>query len=255
MYIKKYCCDKNTQFATKMKNCESTLHTIAGYITSNRSIDHIVSIETHPTMHVTDETILNILVTDHKPIFCKVNGIPILSWNIEGLCNKLEEHELRLQKIIYYLSEIHKKHPNIIFMFQELFLQSVLSRRNYKMGIDRLHMLFHHPDYTYIYDNYTGGIIIPTHLYYKNIQLITRKDSKKECMVLYVRASQPFYLINVHLKAVKNPIFRNTTHIDELSNILLNVKHKFKKGIIFIGDHNNSNVLELYHESLKSISV
>ena len=85
MYIKKYCCDKNTQFATKMKNCESSLHTIAGYVSSNRSIDHIVSIETHPTMHVTDETILIILVTDHKPIFCKVNGIPILSWNIEGL--------------------------------------------------------------------------------------------------------------------------------------------------------------------------
>jgi hypothetical protein len=254
MYIKKYCCNKNTHYANKMKNCESTLHTIAGYISPNNSIDHIVTLETNPSIVVSNETILNSLITDHKPIFCKVNNIPILSWNIEGLCNIPSETHTRFIRIKNVLSEIHKQYPSVIFMFQELFLQDRLTKNNDKMGIERLQSLFHHSNYTYIYDGYTGGVIIPTYLYYKNIQLIERKESNKKCMVLYIRASQPFYLINMHLKAIHNPITKDKTHIGELSNILFHIKHKIKKGIVCIGDYNNENVLYLFEESIKLIT-
>jgi len=251
MYIKQYCCNKNTHYASKMKNCESTLHTIAGYISSNKIIDHIVTLETNPSMVVSKETIINALITDHKPIFCKVNDIPILSWNIEGLCNIPSETHSRFIRIKNLLSETHKKNPSVIFMFQELFLQGKLDNHDYRMGIERLQTLFQHSDYTYIYDGYTGGIIIPTYLYYKNIQVINREESKKKCTVLYIRASQPFYLTNIHLKATRNPLMKNKTHIDELSNILVHIKHKIKKGVVLMGDYNNENVMYLFEEAIQ----
>jgi len=255
MYIKKYCCNKNTHYASKMKNCESTLHTIAGYVSPNNSIDHIVTLETNPSIVVSSEAIINALITDHKPIFCKVNDIPVLSWNIQGLCNVPSETHARFIRIKNVLSDIHKKNPSVIFMFQELFLQDNLNKNNYSMGIERLQTLFQHSDYTYIYDGYTGGIIIPTYLYYKNIQFIERKESKKKCTVLYIRANKPFYLINMHLKAIHNPLTKNKTHISELSNILVHIKHKIKKGVVLIGDYNNENVMYLFHQAINHVEV
>jgi len=73
-------------------------------------------------------------------------------------------------------------------------------------------------------------------------------------MVLYIRANQPFYLLNMHLKAIHNPLTKNKTHISELSNILVHIKHKIKKGIVCIGDYNNENVLYLFQESIKFIT-
>ena len=251
MYLKKYCCDKNTHYASKMKNCESTLHTVAGHISSNNSIDHIFTLETNPSMVVTHEKVVNVLITDHKPVFCIINNIPILSWNLEGLCNTPEETGERLHAIQKVLSHMQKKHPSIIFMFQELFLKH--AQFNYTMGIDRLHSLFDNSEYSYIYDEYTGGIIIPTHIYYKNIQVISRKESKKKCTVVYVRAPKPFYLINIHLQAVLLNPMRDSIHIAELSNILEHIKHKIKKGVALIGDYNNKNILDVYKKSIQTI--
>jgi hypothetical protein len=251
MYLKKYCCDKNTHYSSKMKNCESTLHTIAGHISSNNSIDHIFTLETNPSMVVTNEKVVNVLITDHKPVFCIINTIPILSWNLEGLCRTSEETEVRTHAIQHVLSQMHKKYPSIIFMFQELFLKHV--NFNYTMGIDRLHMLFHNSNYKYIYDGYTGGIIIPQNLYNKNIHVIHRNESKKKSTMIYVRAAKPFYLINIHLQAVLFKPMRDSTHIAELSNIFEHIKHKIKKGVALIGDYNNTNIVHVYKESIQAI--
>jgi len=254
MYVNQYCCDENTHFSNKMKNCESKLHTLAGHISYNNNIDHIITVETNPSIKVTYESILNFLITDHKPIFCKVNNIPVLSWNIEGLCNVSDVTHTRLFHIKKVLFDIHKKYPSVIFMFQELFLKNKLANPNHTVGIERLQSLFYHNDYTYIYDGYTGGVIIPTHLYYKNIQLIERRVSKKKCMVLYIRGPRPFYLINIHLKSIQNFLVKNKKHIDELTNILVHIKHKIKTGVVLIGDYNDENVMELFQESIKEIT-
>lgn len=243
MIVRQHCCKKPTQFPDKMKYCESIQHTIASYISDNKSIDHIISIEKYEnTLDISTSKVLPYLITDHKPIFCIVNNIPILSWNIEGICNL--DRFTPIQKV---LIKLHKKYPSIIFLFQELFLQNDLSNLRNKQLI-RLKQLFNHPDYTYKTDHYTSGAIIPTHLY-KSLKLIPRKNSKKNAMVLHINSEKPFYLVNMHLKAVrslsKNTI--NNTHIQEVSNILNHLTSKFNKGVVFIGDHNNPDILPIYN--------
>lgn len=236
-----------------MKSCESIPHTIASYIGSDSSIDHIISIENKKgTLHISHVEVLPYLITDHKPIFCIINDIPVLSWNIEGLCKSDLTNE-RTTQVKDILSTLHHQYPTIIFLFQEVYLKSEIKKKNDKNHyiISRLKDLFHHDDYTYKSDNYTSGSMIPKHLF-KKLELIQRKDSKKHAMVISIHKS--FVLVNIHLKAVRsfNQDTINHNHIEELDNILYHVNHYFKKGVVFIGDHNQVNVLPIYTQLINS---
>lgn len=72
-------------------------------------------------------------------------------------------------------------------------------------------------------------------------------------MVISINSDKPFVLVNIHLKAVRsfNQDTINYVHIKELDNILSHLKNYFKKGVVFIGDHNN-NVLPIYSQIIKS---
>ena len=250
MIVRQHCCSHNTHFPHKMKSCESIPHTIASYIGSDSSIDHIISIEhKKDTLDISHIEVLPYLITDHKPIFCIINDIPIVSWNIEGLCNSYLTNE-RTSKIKDILSTLHEKYPSIIFLFQDIYLQTNIKN---KSSIDRLKDLFFHEDYTYKTDDFTSGIIIPKHLF-KKLELIQRKDSKKHAMVISINSDKPFVLVNIHLKAVRsfNQNTINHVHIQELDNILSHINHYFKKGVVFIGDHNHKDILPIYTQLVNS---
>jgi hypothetical protein len=245
MIVRQHCCKGNTHFPAKMKGCESIPHTIASYIGSNSAIDHIISIEHKNTIDVSDVKILPYLITDHKPIFCIINTIPILSWNIEGLCNESEMMIERTKKIKKVLKLMHKKYPTIIFLFQEVFLKNQIKNN------ERLKDLFIDPTYTYKSDNFTSAIIIPKYLF-KSMELIHRENSHKTAMVIGIKSPRPFYLVNIHLKAVQSTKSSiDDVHSNELNNILSQLGTKFKKGVVFIGDHNNTDVLPLYVHLVK----
>jgi hypothetical protein len=251
MIVRQHCCSKNTHFPHKMKSCESIPHTIASYLASDSPIDHIISIEKNKdTLDISHIKVLPYLITDHKPIFCIINDIPILSWNIEGLCNSKLTTE-RTDKIKDILLQLHETYPNIIFLFQEVYLKTQI--KNKLSSIDRLKDLFNHPDYIYTSDGYTSGVIIPKKLF-KKLELIQRKESKKNAMVISIKSKKPFVLVNIHLKAVRsfNPSTINYLHIDELNNIFSHINHYFKKGVVFIGDHNNKDVLPIYTQLVTS---
>jgi len=234
-----------------MESCESIPHTIASYLANNSSIDHIISIEQHKdSLNITHVEVLPYLITDHKPIFCIINDIPVLSWNIEGLCNSHLTLE-RTQEIKHILSSLHQQYPNIIFLFQEVYLKSEIKKKS--DSIPRLKNLFDHDDYTYKTDRFTSGIIIPKHLF-KKLELIQRKGSKKHAMVISIQGNHPFVLVNIHLKAVRSfdQDTINHTHIEELDNILDHLKTHLKKGVVFIGDHNHVDVLPIYTQLVKS---
>lgn len=247
MIVRQHCCSKNTHFPHKMKSCESIPHTIASYIGSDSPIDHIISIENKEgLLRISHIEVLPYLITDHKPIFCIINDIPILSWNIEGLCNSKLTIE-RTNKIKEILSQLHEKYSNIIFLFQEVYLQTDIKKKKITSSIDRLKELFFHDDYTYKTDDFTSAIILPKHLF-KKLELIQRKNSNKNAMIISIDSDKPFILVNIHLKAVRsfNQDTINHRHIEELDNILSNINHYFKKGVVFIGDHNQKDVLPIY---------
>lgn len=250
MFVQQHCCKDDTHYPKQMKGCESIPHTIASYIGNNSAIDHIITIEKKKdTLDISDVNILQCLITDHKPIFCIINDIPIVSWNIEGLCNSNKLTEERFDKIKKKLKSLHQKYPNIIFLFQEIFLKSDFKDNT----IERLKELFYHDDYTYISDQFTSGAIIPKHLF-KKLDLIQRKNSRKHSMIIYIKSPKPFVLVNIHLKAVRSlrKYTINNTHINELNNIISHLHSHFKKGVVFIGDHNNKNVLPIYTELISS---
>jgi hypothetical protein len=251
MIVRQHCCSKNTHFPKQMKSCESISHTIASYIGNQSPIDHIISIEKKKdSIHITHVEVLPYLITDHKPIFCIINDIPVLSWNIEGLCNSHLTIK-RTQQIKHILSSLHQQYPNIIFLFQEIYLKSDIKQKI--DSIPRLKHLFNHDDYTYKSDGYTSGIIVPKHLF-KKLELIQRKGSKKHAMVLSIKGDHPFVLVNIHLKAVRSfdQDTINHKHIEELDNILDHIDHHLKKGVVFMGDHNHEDVLPIYTQLVSS---
>jgi hypothetical protein len=250
MIVRQHCCTNNTHYPHKMKSCESIQHTIASYLGNDSSIDHIITIEQKKdSIDITNAEVLNYLFTDHKPIFCIINSIPVLSWNIEGLCDS-HLTEKRTQQIKDTLLSLHNQYPNIIFLFQEVFLKHMTKK---ELIIERLRNLFHHTDYIYKSDGFTNGVIIPKHLF-KKLELVKRTHSRKHTMILSIKSNKPFYLVNIHLKAIHtfNQSTINHTHIEELDKILSHIRSYFKKGVVFIGDHNNVDVLPIYTQLVNS---
>jgi endonuclease/exonuclease/phosphatase family metal-dependent hydrolase len=75
-------------------------------------------------------------------------------------------------------------------------------------------------------------------------------DNNKKCTVVHVKGKdKPFYVVNVHLKAVQMSLRGNSKHLKEVSNLLSHLKEEMKEGIVFIGDHNSVTPEKIYENA------
>jgi endonuclease/exonuclease/phosphatase family metal-dependent hydrolase len=216
-----------------MKDCESTLHTFASYVGSPNILDFAFTrdIEDVSEARVHSE----ILATDHSPISIKVNGVRIISWNIEGLCNQsIRESEVKqsLKDLLGKFSE-----DPVIFLIQELFLQHEIKRNNTSNAQERMNRLL--SGYTFLSDGYTGCIAIPKNISFGNIQYIKRPGkTNKKCIVVRVAYKGiQFNIANIHLKSiVVFPMTGKQLQRKEMKNIIA----KTQGPTLFMGDFNTT---------------
>jgi len=233
-----------------MYKCESMHHSAASIVGRESTLDYVVSAG---PVKVDESGVLDYMLTDHKPIYCVVDGQIFLSWNLEGGCN----HFTRYPAIKEYVRSITDKRP--IFLFQELFLQTLLKKTSDQeardaMAKERFDDMFMDENYDYKYDGYTGLIAYPRELTESKgkglaFKAIQRPNSDKKCMVVSVgtKAGERYHVVNMHLKSVVTfPFSGFALHKQELANIKANLQNELEEGVVFIGDHNRKNVGKLY---------
>jgi exonuclease III len=240
MEVVKKCCDVPTQFPARMRNCESTLHTLASYSGSNpKTLDYIF---TTPNVDVENAKVHeDITDFDHCPISAVVNSFPIVSWNLEGLCQKgkkLDDAKKRLATTT--LSD-----PNTIFVFQELFLKNEIPTDT-KLAIQRMHLIFLNPsNFDFFSDEVTGGIAVPKIYKTSDKILIKRPDSNKACIAVTVKnGPNTIRVVNIHLKSVVTNFNGEELQKKEMQNILNELKPDVPT--VFIGDFNSTNPMPLF---------
>lgn len=90
-----------------MKYCESTLHTLASYLGSPHVLDFAFTMDISDVSEARVHS--DIQSTDHAPISIKVNGLNVVSWNLEGLCKKsirVTEVKQNLKELIDLMSRL-----------------------------------------------------------------------------------------------------------------------------------------------------
>jgi exonuclease III len=285
--FKKWCCDERTHFPAKMYGCEDMMHDIASVIGRDSSLDAIISggLETPPTVEqvkVYDEVIF-----DHAAIQCVVNGLVLFSWNLEGRCDEKygADHVERRAAMKEFMARLNP-FPDVL-CFQELFLRSNMPPAD-KMRAEAEAILRdvvpNSNDFYYVFDGYTGGTIVhkkcavtkeSTAVESKSFEVTLTKgeampeigeilkkieldskqiqrpmDNNKKCTVVHVKGKdKPFYVVNVHLKAVQMSLRGNSKHLKEVSNLLSHLKEEMKEGIVFIGDHNSVTPEKIYENA------
>ena len=238
----KRCCNGATHFASRMKYCESNLHTIASYIGSPKTLDFAYTRGIDP-QNISDARVHeNIQSTDHAPISINVCGVRVISWNIEGLC----KNAIREDSVKQNVNELINMFPfePVIFLLQELFLQKDLKDVSgiETKAIERMRGLL--PEYQLNSDGYTGGVAIPPSIEHSGISYIDRPDgSGKRCTFINkvrYNDSIPFNIVNIHLKSiVLYPITGKTIQKQEMRNI---ISYTNGKGpTLFMGDFNTDN--------------
>jgi endonuclease/exonuclease/phosphatase (EEP) superfamily protein YafD len=215
-----------------MGNCESMLHTFASYIGSPKILDYAF---TRDITQVSEAQVHSaIQTTDHAPISIKVNGLRIVSWNIEGLCRHSERESL-VKKDLVTLQQMFPT-DKVLFLLQEIFLkhdaqdiQTIVKQRMKKLL----------PRYVFISDGFTGGIAIPEGVQYGTPQFIDRPNSRKKCISLKVTyRGISTNIVNIHLKSVVlRPFNRVKLQRTEMQNIL----DRIHGPALFMGDFNTSN--------------
>lgn len=238
--LTKRCCSTNTQFPSRMKSCESNLHTLASYFGSPKILDYAFTRDISDVREARVHD--NIQSTDHAPISIKVNGLRVVSWNLEGLCT----HSKREPMVIQNLSEIQQEfNEPILFLFQELFLQRDLKNASRINAMAKARMKRLLPKgYTFLSDDYTGGIAIPNSVTYEPPSFIDRPDkSGKKCMVVAVKYKGiRTNIANIHLKSiVLYPITGKQLQRKEMQNILMNTTGP----TLFMGDFNTQTPKKL----------
>lgn len=213
-----------------MRGCESKLHTFASYFGFPKILDYAF---TRGITQVSEAQVHTIQTTDHAPISIKVNGLRIVSWNIEGLCID-SEREPRVKQDLKQLQVMFPK-DKVIFLLQEIFLKSEL--KNNEMVYQRMKRLL--PGYGFLSDGYTGGIAIPEGVQYNNPTFIDRPNSRKKCIAVEVTYQGiTTTLVNIHLKSVVlRPLRRVSLQRAEMQNIL----DRIRGPALFMGDFNTDN--------------
>ena len=256
MKVEQKCCKFPTQYPSRMGNCESNLHTLASYTgASPKVLDFIFATEgvdvQSPQVHYEVKT------SDHHPISAIVNGMPIVSWNMEGLCKGGTRLELSKTALSILKGEFSDDKQEAIFLFQELYLKVDIKRlqrdRHSVEGaaIHRMQYLLGE-DYTFISDGFTGGIAIPNSYNYEehNAMFIERPDgSGKKCIVIEVNGLR---IVNIHLKSVVMAFNGAQLQQREMQNILAKLENSAMP-TVFMGDFNNENPIQLFNAGNTSL--
>ena len=237
--IQKRCCDRPTQFPSRMANCEGTGHTtaarlsyFASFLTNQDSnLDAIIEVRNSATILENMPTFERIKYMENekdKPYISDHNGIVlylstkndtnfnIISSNLEGLCRqtKNDSHN-RINMITNYFKDVIQK--GSILVCQEIVLQKLA---NTKLSMDK-----HSVDVVgneilselqtinnklvFLSDTYTGGIFYDSSVWelQKTIQISRLYNNKKWAkfsnayLFHCISTKCVFWVVNIHLKA------------------------------------------------------
>ena len=236
--IQKRCCDRPTQFPSRMANCEGTGHTtaarlsyFASFLTNQDSnLDAIIEVRNSAIKVENMPTFKGIKYMENektKPYISDHNGIVlylskndtnfnIISSNLEGLCRQTEyDSHNRINMITNYFKDVIQK--GSILVCQEIVLQKLA---NTKLSMDK-----HSVDVVgneilselqtinnklvFLSDTYTGGIFYDSSVWElrKTIEIPRLYDGKtwpKFSNAYLFHSSSTnlvFWVVNIHLKA------------------------------------------------------
>ena len=237
--IQKRCCDRPTQFPSRMANCEGTGHTtaarlsyFASFLTNQDSnLDAIIEVRNSATILENMPTFERIKYMENekdKPYISDHNGIVlylstkndtnfnIISSNLEGLCRqtKNDSHN-RINMITNYFRDVIQE--GTILVCQEIVLQKLAK---VKLSIDEhsvdvvgneilLKLQTINNKLVFLSDTYTGGIFYDSSVWklQKTIQISRLYNNKKWAkfsnayLFHCISTKCVFWVVNIHLKA------------------------------------------------------
>lgn len=245
----KACCSTPTHDPPRMMQCNSLEDDLLGTLLqpSTRDDIFVAKKDTKASLVVKDVTIHDIKLFAHFPVVCKVDGLTLLTWNLEGGCDSpysKGQYKSNMSKMMQF---IQSENPDI-WCIQNFFLRKSF----HSESTIREHLKPWVNNYSIFFDGYTDVIVIKTELIemvkdkktYKNkpILLSRYNDLQKKTMILYVNHTTPFYIVNIHLKTQKTEA---STHEMEMVDILtqLNQEKAFMEGApaIMMGTFNQSD--------------
>lgn len=254
--FKKYCCNKKTQFPSKLMMCEDVETDLLGVVLPNAVMDGIFtghSINKIPPRVSEIKVHDDARIYDHVPISCTVNGIRVISWNMSGMCNEKyfkAQYDSRWASAIDFL----KENKFDVLCIQNLYARNrvesesyMKSRVNRLLGIKDSYYTYYQKEdsneFTILYDKYTDVVVVRTKLIDKTKpehRVSRYLDDFKKISMVYINAESPFYLVNVHLKTPKKS---QHAHDMEVASLLdyMNTKSMFETGVVLIGSFNQNH--------------
>jgi hypothetical protein len=241
--FKQGCCSAPTQFPKLMAQCEDKAHDVAARLGSPSSIDAVFTCDKSDPPDVTDVTV-HAPIYDHAAVQCTVDGVTMLAWNLEGLCDAKYNAKVSAARKAQAAAFFAALDPlPQVLLFQELYLRSNMAT-DAKETVRAL--LGDRVDQYYVYyDGFTGCTCVATELGYQAPKFIPRPNEPNKKSTV-VKAGN-LYVVNVHLKAIQTSLRGRQLHLEEVGNLLRNVQAEVAQcPVVFIGDHNTPTPQYLY---------
>jgi len=245
--FKQGCCSVPTQFPKIMAQCEDTAHDVAARLGRPTSIDAVFTCNKKgkDPPAVSDVTV-HPPIYDHAAVQCTVDGVTMLAWNLEGLCDAAYNAKVsaaRKAQAVAFFTALDSL-PQVL-LFQELYLRSNMPKADAAKETVRSLLGGRVDQYYVYYDGFTGCTCVATELGYQKPKFIPRPNepNKKSAVV----KAGDLYVVNVHLKAIQMSVRGTQLHLEEVGNILRNVQAEVAQcPVVFIGDHNTTDPKYLY---------
>lgn len=236
--LTKRCCSVTTQYPSRMNKC---MHSMESSVGTPKILDFAFTRDIHDVSEARVHS--DIQLTAHTPISIKVNGVRVISWNMEGLCKREADVKETLKELLRMFSN-----DPVLFLFQEVFLsREVKPLTIHEKVQSRMSRLL--PGYTFLSDGYTGCIAIPPNLTYDNVQYINTSIKGKKCTVVtVVYKGIRTNIANIHLKSiVLYPITGKHLQQKEMQSIIENTHGP----TLFMGDFNTERPEKLFGNRTK----
>jgi hypothetical protein len=256
--IQKRCCDRPTQFPSRMVNCEGTGHStaaglsyLASFLTNQDSnLDAIIEIRNGKTVYNEPNFERVEYLDNENPYISDHNGIVlylstnhmvfnIISSNLEGLCRqtKNDSHN-RINMITNYFKDVIQK--GSILVCQEIVLQK-LAKTKLSMDEEWVDVVGNeilsklksiNDNLFFLSDNYTGGIFYDSSVWKleKTINISRLYDKKlwakfsNAYLFHCISTKCVFWVVNIHLKAFAPGSFEHSRDLLN-SNKYVNKAH------------------------------
>jgi hypothetical protein len=228
-----------------MAQCEDQAHDVAARLGSPTSIDAVFTCSTTDPPDVTDLKV-HPPIYDHAAVQCTVDGVTMLAWNLEGLCDAKYNAQVSAARKAQAAAFFAAMAPlPQVLLFQELYLRSNMPKVDAAQETVRSLLGDHVDQYYVYYDGFTGCTCVAMELGYQKPKFIPRPNepNKKSAVV----KAGNLYVVNVHLKAIQTSVRGTQLHLEEVGNILRNVQAEVAQcPVVFLGDHNTTNAAYLY---------